>query len=274
MGLNHMSLYQADNDYEYIPVPDQNTRIYRNRFATNQFSMRSDPILPGDTCTILLVGDSVIYGGNSTDQDSLASTLLEKLITARLGRRVRVLNISAQSWGPDNGAAYIKKNGTFNSRLIVLVNSSHDAYDNMTFTAKLGKEPYRTANNVFALQTLVEKSWLIVSNKLKKNQPVEVIPDATAGRFNSGFTFFRDLARDNNIKLIDYLHSTISEQHSQRYEAGGEEIISFCANNNIEVIRGIDGETPDLYADSIHLNNRGQQYLSARLLPVILNKLQ
>ena len=80
---------------------------------------------------ILVFGDSVLNGGSLTDHKKLATTLLEKSLQKSCDPLIRVLNISAGSWGPDNAFSYLKKHGDFNASAIVLFFSSHDAHDNM-----------------------------------------------------------------------------------------------------------------------------------------------
>lgn len=88
------------------------------------------------TKTIVLgLGDSVLYGGVQTDQDSLAISIFSSLTGYQM------LNISAGSWEPDNCAAYLKHFGTFNAKAIFLVVSSHDAHDNITHQPVVGIHP-------------------------------------------------------------------------------------------------------------------------------------
>ncbi|MFN4147524.1 MAG: hypothetical protein ACK4GN_16985, partial [Runella sp.] len=140
-GFCDAPLYIEDADFEYVLAPNQHRFRFLNVVRTNEVSMRSDPIAPQDTTVVLLVGDSVVNGGNPTDHDDLASTLLEKKLTQHYQHRVRVLNVSAGSWGPDNAFAFLKKKGFFNADLVCLVTSSHDAYDNMSHHQLVGLDP-------------------------------------------------------------------------------------------------------------------------------------
>ncbi|MCF2444232.1 hypothetical protein L0657_09705 [Dyadobacter sp. CY345] len=140
-GFCNAPLYVSDPDFEYIYAPNQEVKRFGNVVRTNNFSMRNDPLSPADSIVILLIGDSVVNGGSLTDQDSLASGFLEKRLSSTLNTRVRVLNISAGSWGPDNVAAYLKKFGLFKAKLICLVTSSHDAHDIMGHESIIGIDP-------------------------------------------------------------------------------------------------------------------------------------
>lgn len=140
-GFCNSPLYVSDPDFEYIYAPNQDVKRFGQVLRTNSLSMRNEEVLPTDSLVILLIGDSVVNGGSLTDQDSIASTLLEKRFLKDFNKRVRVLNISAGSWGPDNIAAYLKKYGTFKAKLMCLVTSSHDAHDIMSPQSPVGIDP-------------------------------------------------------------------------------------------------------------------------------------
>ena len=122
LGLGKPVLSQADSDTGYRFQPNQ--RIYR--FSKNieytQYSQRSEPITiekPQGKLRILMVGDSVLNGGNFIDQSQIISELFEKKLIAS-AHRAEVLNASAGSWGIGNQLGYLRKFGTFNSDAVIL----------------------------------------------------------------------------------------------------------------------------------------------------------
>ena len=259
-GLCSYPLYIESDEYEYIHAPNQDLMIYGNHFITNEYSMRSAPIdLEKDTSVVLLIGDSVINGGNLTDHEDLASTILEKRLSKHFGKSIRVLNISAGSWGPDNGAAYVKKHGMFNADVIVLVVNSGDAYDNMTFEGLLGQHISHPKKQVpFAWNKLYAKvvNWL--------NPPP--FKETTDLRFNTGFDFFVKKSNENNIPIIIYLHAVKREIKRNNYYKQGKKIINFCEVNRIPLVKELDlvvGQSHLL--DHIHYNKQGQQFLAENL---------
>lgn len=263
-GLNTYPLYIKSKDYEYALKPNQNTVIYRNKFITNEYFMRSASISSKDTSVILLIGDSVVNGGNLISHENLASTILENELTKVLKRNVRVLNISAKSWGPDNAAAFIKKYGLFNADIIFLIVSSHDAFDTMTFSNIVGVSPdHPDKNTLFATHTLLKKIY----NRYFPNT-INEIP--VQKKWNTGFNYFKNISKFNNIPIYVYLHSTKTEQKAHTYENGGKEIIKFCNKHRITVIKGINFEQEKYYFDDIHMNDSGQLFLSKILFSYIL----
>lgn len=278
IGLTSYPVYIESSKFEYILKPNQNTLIYRNRVFTNEYSMRSKPLTPTDTSVVLLIGDSIIHGGNLTDQDSLATTILENNVTHTLHRNIRILNISAKSWGPDNGVAYLKEYGLFNADMIVLVVSSHDAFDNMTFRKTVGTSPDHPAKNtLLAWQMFVKKGLPripFLQNLFHETQPSFRDTVLNSNVFNTGFRDFQEISKKNNIPLIIYLHSSTSEIDSHKLVGGGLKIIDFCHQNQIPIIIGLGKEKPQFYEDGLHFNNQGQKFLANTLFPFILERIE
>lgn len=275
LGLHQFPLFMESKEFEYIHVPNQTTRIYGNNFKTNEFSMRSEPINKNDTCVVLLIGDSVINGGNSIDQDELASTLLENSLTKKLGKKVRVLNISSFSWGPDNIYAYLKKYGTFNADLMVYVCGSGDAYDNMTFEKIVGvSSVHPDRNYIFGIKKLVDKGFGVFNNTYKRLFPEKKSPEEKKNnqKFNSGFSNLDSLARRLNIPFLIYLHPDLDEISKKQYSKDGKLIIDFYTARHRMVIQELNlGAKEDYYLDGIHINAAGQLFISKNLYDPIYN---
>ena len=133
-GFCDAVLYQSSPAYEYIAQPNQHRYRFFSHIDYNSYSQRSEE--PDSTKTIVLgLGDSVIFGGTMLDQDSIATTLFSK------ETGMQMLNISSGSWGPDNCTAYLKEKGTFGAKAMVLVCSSHDAFDVMSHIPVVGIYP-------------------------------------------------------------------------------------------------------------------------------------
>lgn len=273
-GFCDALLYQTDPDYEYIAQPNQNRIRFGVHLKTNSFSQRSNE--PDTTKHIILgLGDSVLFGGTMIDQDSLATSILTK----ELG--IQVLNISAGSWGPDNCAAYLQKYGSFNAKALILICSSHDAYDTMTFTPVVGKAPaYPNKQYKSSIIELLYRYILpYIKHKIQiSNQTSDPDKKIVNGEikkktkeFNPGFNKLKQIADSNQIPLLIYLHPEINEINNNRYNEMGQEIIEWCNKNSISLMMGLkEHMTTSMYRDIIHLNNAGQKQLALNLEKFII----
>lgn len=137
LGLGTPPLSVPHPEVEYLFAPDQDVQRFGNRQRYNAWSMRT-PDFPRTRqdpteLRVLVIGDSVINGGNLTDEVDLATTLAAEELRRTLGRPVLIMNASAGSWGPKNQLAYLRGWGIFDADQVIVVLNSGDADDVPTF---------------------------------------------------------------------------------------------------------------------------------------------
>lgn len=271
-GFCDAVLYQSSPAYEYIAQPNQHRYRFFSHIDYNSYSQRSDE--PDSTKTIVLgLGDSVIFGGTMLDQDSIATTLFSK------ETGMQMLNISSGSWGPDNCAAYLKEKGTFGAKAMVLVCSSHDAFDVMSHIPVVGIYPnYPDKQYKLAIWEVVDrylmpriKGWLGQSElvdpdaKVVKNVNSEGVAQKSLN-FDPGFEQLLQISKEKNIPFFIYLHPEMGEVVSKEYKEGGKLIIEWAKANDVKLVNGLDeGVTTGMFRDVIHLNEKGQRNLANSL---------
>lgn len=268
-GFCDALLYRESDKYEYIAQPNQNRHRFGAYIHYNSFSQRNGE--PDSTkVRVLGLGDSVLFGGTWMDQDSLASTLFSE----ETGKQM--LNISAGSWGPDNCAAYLKENGTFGANAMILVCSSHDAYDVMTHIPVVGIYPnYPDKQYSLAWIELIDR-YLMPRVKMFFVKKTFLDPDASvvasakgkyvikkSMKFNPGFSQLKTIADSLHIPFSIYLHAEKGELEAGKYNEMGDMIIKWARQNNVPLMQGVkNGETVDMYRDIIHFNEKGQRHLA------------
>lgn len=277
-GFTDAVIFRNDDKFEYIAVPQHRYR-FRKHIYYNAYSQRNREITPLDSVAVLSFGDSVINGGTQTDQDSLATTKLSDYISQKYHKRSLVVNISAGSWGPDNCYAYLKKYGNFGAKKLLLVVSSHDAYDDMNYEKVVGILPnYPVKQYTFAIgeafsryliprlkmQLFSKKtSMQSVKNESFQSDSVLVNKYHPGIKFNIGFSEFKHYADSTKSELVIYLHAEKSEMLAKKYNEQGDEIIDFCSKNNIPLVRELDYHLTeqDYRDDNFHLSEQGQRHI-------------
>ena len=288
-GFCDAVLYQPSPAYEYIAQPNQHRYRFFSHIDYNSYSQRSDE--PDSTKTIVLgLGDSVIFGGTMLDQDSIATTLFSK------ETGMQMLNISSGSWGPDNCAAYLKEKGTFGAKAMVLVCSSHDAFDVMSHIPVVGIYPnYPDKQYKLAIWEVVDryllprikvyfrgKQLLDPDAQVVKNVKSEErrVKNSNAARnegvaqkalnFDPGFDQLLQISEEKHIPFFIYLHPEVCEVMSRKYKEGGLMIMEWAKSHHVKLIDGLnEGVTVDMYRDVIHLNEKGQRNLANSLKKMI-----
>ena len=276
-GFCDAVLYQSSPAYEYIAQPNQHRYRFFSHIDYNSYSQRSEE--PDSTKTIVLgLGDSVILGGTMLDQDSVATTLFSK------ETGMQMLNISSGSWGPDNCAAYLKEKGTFGAKAMVLVCSSHDAFDVMSHVPVVGIYPnYPDKQYKLAIWEVIDR-YLMPRIKVYFSGKQLLDPDAQvvekvksdegvankALNFDPGFDQLLQISEEKHIPFFIYLHPEVGEVMSRKYKEGGLMIMEWAKTHHIKLIDGLnEGVTVDMYRDVIHLNEKGQRNLANSLKKMI-----
>ncbi len=272
-GFCDSVLMMENENYEYIAQPNQNRFRFRNHIKYNSYSMRSEE--PDTSAFVILgFGDSVINGSVMVDQDSVVTTLLSKMLSHATGRKVQVLNISAGSWGPDNCYEYLKANGEFNAKMMLLVASSHDAFDNINFQPVVNVERgFETHQYHIALWELFHRYVIPkFASRSKSNGSKPIKKNGT--EFNSGFENLRSFCENKHIPLVMYLHPDSIELGQKKYNSNGEMIRQFCAKNNISLVSPMNVNTRNDYRDIIHLQESGHRKMADKLFPVMLEEMK
>lgn len=281
-GFCDTVLMQESERYEYIAQPNQDRMRFRHHVIYNSLSMRSSELQKGSV-RILGLGDSVINGGVLTDQDSLATTLLSSALSDTLHQEVQILNISAGSWGPDNCNAYLEEKGYFDAKVMLLVVSSHDAYDNMDFKPTVGVHvSFPSKQYISAIVELFDrylipkvKDWF---HEKTLNQQLADFEEEHGIKkdgkcFNPGFAALKQKADSLQIPMIIYLHAERSEWKDKKYNLQGQKIIEFAQQENILIIKDLDADINENWYrenDNIHLSQYGQHQMAELIYPYLL----
>jgi hypothetical protein len=266
-GFGTPPLYVSHPRYEYIYKPNQQVKRFGNNIITNAYSMRNRSGDESKPLVILGMGDSVINGGSHTDHDSLATTILQEALSKDISQEIAVLNVAANSWGPDNAFAYLSEHGHFSAKGLFLVFNSHDWNDNRHFRSVVGvhhswpdKTSYTATGDLLSNYVLPKiKSWF----GYKEFAHLDGFDDSAV---NSGWQNFVDYVTENNLPLLVYLHADVNEQKARKYSERGLKIIAFLEENNVPVITDLNEMPMDGYRDNIHLNHKGQKVMADLLL--------
>lgn len=179
-GLGTPPLYLADEHIGYLLAPDQNIKRFGNQIIINQFSQRSDfiPTENDSFFSVLCLGDSIINGGWWTEQKNTIPALIQEKLAPNFP--LRVLNASANSWGPRNQLAYLRKFGLFNAKILVLVLNTDDLFAIAPHSLVVGRDRnYPTQNPPLALVELL-------SLLTKKTYYSRIVPFKCRKRRSSG----------------------------------------------------------------------------------------
>jgi hypothetical protein len=106
-GLVDFPLYAVDPELGYIPQPNQTGWfLNRNRWAFNDLSMpTARPWQPDVAADVLLIGNSVVMGGDPYDQPDKLGPLVQRA----LGPTFSVWPVAVGGWTNVNETAYLER---------------------------------------------------------------------------------------------------------------------------------------------------------------------
>jgi lysophospholipase L1-like esterase len=283
-GLGNLVLSQADPDTGYRFQPNQKLSRFGKTIEYNQYSQRSEPITlekPQKTLRILMVGDSVLNGGNPTDQSQILSELFKaKLSTSQVS--AQVLNASAGSWGIGNQLGYLRKFGTFQADAVILQIGTHDLIQPTSTSERVGRDPnYPNQAPLLAIQEVVSRYAIPKTTRLlKRNSSSPEIPEVATHQqklqFEQNMENFKNivtLIRAENIPVfVLYTPSRkdlLPTFNSPPYKS---EFLQLLNSLEIPVIdihtnwSSLPKDTIEKYfRDKVHLNETGNQAVAELL---------
>jgi GDSL-like Lipase/Acylhydrolase family len=284
IGLGDPPVYQVDEKLEYLLQPSKTYYRFHRRFSVNHYSMRADDFPPEKSSPnelrVIVVGDSIIYGGVLIDQSEIDTEILKRDLQQQFGRPVVVGNASAKSWGPPNELAYLQRYGTLDADVVVLELSSHDYADAPTFVPVVGisaaypaKKPPSALFDLFETYILpryfhvgatpegIDKTMI---NEAQSSEDIAMCRDAER-------EFFR-FVRAHKARIALMQHLSLPELNGN-YQPGYYANQAVAKEENVPYVDDADelhdklklGESAFYPGDSLHLNREGQAILAHSL---------
>ncbi|MEM6254035.1 MAG: SGNH/GDSL hydrolase family protein [Cyanobacteria bacterium P01_D01_bin.156] len=282
-GFGDPPLYVADDTIGYLLAPNQRVRRFGNRIVINQYSMRSDQVQtsrPVEKLRVFVIGDSIINGNWWTDQTATLSALLQQQLIHKQQQPIEVLNASANSWGPRNELAYLKKFGTFESQIVLLVINTDDLFGTQPTSLQVGKDRsypdkkpalatleilnrFRQQAPIPGLKEIQNEKGDRIGKNLSAIQEIKDLVAAHSGQLLLAMTPLKrevlDTPRDYEIVARQRVDQFVKKQQIP--------YLDFLATFQTHV----SSET--LYRDHIHLSPTGNSLVSQALNTLILENL-
>ncbi|MGK7886594.1 MAG: SGNH/GDSL hydrolase family protein [Crocosphaera sp.] len=282
LGLGKRPIYIADDEIGYLLAPNQKLRRLGKLTIINQYSMRTEVIESSplnDTIRLFFIGDSIVNGAWWTDQKDTISALVKEEITKKLSPKIEVLNASANSWGPRNQLAYLKRFGTFDSQVILLVINTDDLFATKPTSLRVGKDiSYPDKQPILAIEEILERVFY-------RNPNIPGLGEIMGERGDRvGFNLeaidkMKAIATENESQFMIVLTPLKREMNPEPrdYEkVARKRLQEWVDTNNVAFIDFLpifskQENIDDLYRDHIHLSSLGDQLVSQHISQLIIN---
>ena len=271
-GIVVFPTYQVDDVIGYIPAPNQSgVFLNKNRWEINERSMGSSPWQPDGQHDLLLLGDSLVWGGNSLDQPEKLGQRLQVAV----GDRWRVWSASAGSWSVLNELAYLDRFPDVQAETDTLVwaLNSGDFSPSRSLWSSDNTHPRDRPTSALAYalgKYALTRLGLNDHLPSEEAQNAQTVSHASAELLKAPLT---QLAKDKQVLVVLYPDQTELSKPTPRYEAF-KAVLTGSTNDccSLLELRAQSEWKPDLYRDNIHPTPQGNEVF-ARLIHQALERL-
>lgn len=267
LGAVDFPIYDIDEKIGYMPKADQQGKfLNKNDWVLNNRALGTVHQWPADSLNkknVMLIGDSIVWGGNPLKQKDKLGDQLEK----RLGSNFAVWPASAGGWSIANEIEMIKRNLDIyqqSSSVIWFINSG----DFSPLAESAGSLIHPNGTVICATCFYVQKYML---PKLGIQIGMENPPIDTSADFDpkilKSFSDIVSLRLKNNKRIVFVIYPNTDEllKHDWLgYEKLVEQMNSICGTKNIECIDLSKDQkwNASFYRDGIHPSVEGNKVLS------------
>jgi lysophospholipase L1-like esterase len=288
-GLGNPPLLQADAEIGYLFQANQDLSRFGNQVHINQFYQRSPDITPlpaAGVHRILVLGDSVTWGGVVVTQSETFPSILESNLR-EAGGRYEVLNASAGSWAVGNELAYLQRFGTFGSDLVIWEIGSNDLLQEKSTSVSVGVHPSMPNRKPStAIGELINRYGVPYLETMMSHDESPAPPDARTNMQNEQKVFLTnmseldrgiDLARSSATQVLVIHVPELDEvvpgpdgSVVTRMENWRDLLRQHCAQRGIPIIDlSLEWrEAPNVrqfFRDNVHPNQAGNHAIADRL---------
>jgi hypothetical protein len=185
---------------------------------------------------------------------------------------IEVLNASANSWGPRNELAYLRRFGSFNAQVIVLLINTDDLFATAPSSLVVGQDRnYPDRLPASAIHEVLQRYLLPASPQPAGLQALAAEPGDRVGINLTAIGMIAEFAQQHQAQLLVLLTPLLREigsPGSRPYEvAARQRLQDFTQATSLDYIDCLlifnqDQEPAKLYRDHIHLSPIGNQRLS------------
>lgn len=282
-GFGHPLIYLADPEIGYLLAPSQKTRRFGKRIEINQYSMRSPNLeaTPSpSTLRVMLLGDSIVNGGWWTDQsDTISEMMRQQLSQTQVGTsEIEVLNVSANSWGPPNQLAYLRRFGLFKADTVVLVINTDDLFTKQPNSSVVGRDRnYPAQKPPLAVVELFSRYLSPNSSQPPDLQQPPQLQDPVGYNLDA-IQQIQAIATQANAQFVLAMTPLLREIGTpgpRDYEIKARQrLVEFTQAQQITYIDFLPAfntisEPETFYRDHIHLSSSGNQFVTQQLTQIL-----
>ena len=259
IGIIDFPVYHTNSVIGYIPAPNQSGAFLRkNRWEVNSKSMGTGLWRPNEAKDILLLGDSLVWGGNPLDQPAkLGPQLQEKL------PEWRIWPASAGSWSILNEIAYLNLNPDVVQdieTIVWILNTGDFGKERSLWSSDLTHPREKPLSAIWYVANKYIFSRINFGSSAKSSEALDSIEDSTLIALSKKV----DELQNKKILFILYPNKSELKVETDSYIQVNEKLeytVKSCCK--ILDLRSKKDWNINLYRDNIHPSAKGNDVLAA-----------
>ncbi len=267
-GIADVPIYHIDDQIGYIPAANQSGCFLRkNDWQFNDRSMGAPPYRPEGKRNILLLGDSIVYGGNAYRQAEKLGPCLQE----QLGGNTAVWPVGAGKWAVLNEITYLERNPDLAGQmdwLVWVVITGDFRHRTLSWSPLVHPPRPPLLASVYGLQRYVLPALHITRDPeyLPIREENVAVFDAQIPAFANFLAALKQ--RSPRLKILIVLYPDSYELKNPGGDTSNMVARSLKAHADSLGIRFLevagDGRwQPNLYRDFVHPNPEGDRVLAA-----------
>ena len=255
--ISDFPLYDANNKIGYIPQANQKGRfLWSHDWKFNEYHMGADSFKPSNDEDLLLIGDSIVLGGNQLKESEKLGPSLQGTLN------VAVWPIAAGGWSMRNELIYLNSNPEIvrNIDTFIFVWNSGDFDQASSWSCEITHPLHAPISAFFYV---FQKYVYSFHNCTGDINPELLVPN---GDWQEELKGFINSAEMKNKKVVAYLYPNLNEEIDAALMKSGldnhiNEIHQAGISNVISI--GHDSRwSIKYYRDDIHPNGIGNKALA------------
>ena len=255
--ISDFPLYEANNKIGYIPQANQKGKfLWTHDWKFNEYHMGANTFKPSNAEDVLLIGDSIVLGGNPLKESERLGPSLERKMN------VAVWPISAGSWGMRNELIYLNSNPDVVKKIdtFIFVWNSGDFDQASSWSCEI---THPISAPISSFLYVFQKYIYSFENCTGEIKPSFLVPN---GDWHEELRTFLNSTAMKNKKVIAYLYPDMNEEMDvglmkkmldnhiyEIHRAGISNIISISHDSRWGI---------KYYRDGIHPSGKGNQVLA------------
>lgn len=253
LGMIDLPIYDANSLIGYIPASNQQGSFLNSHdWQFNELHMGAVKFAPSRTTDILLIGDSIVHGGNPLSQSDRLGPQLQKA-TSKV-----IWPISAGSWSLRNELSYLRLNPDVLKQIdsIIFVLNSGDFTEASSWKCEL-THPRKQPTSAL---------WYILNKYVYSFECCDQIPLGLEVPPGNVWDELADLVKSTQLKPLYIIYPTKTETLNtnlriQKFAANSEKLSSIGNRTLFFVAEGTRWSA-EFYRDDIHPTAEGNAVLA------------